>query len=71
MRAAFFSWDASLKRGDPCIIGSLARLTPLSSTLVLVLFGGRTLTWVSALAILLIVGWTIIGSLDLFRTKER
>ena len=68
--AAFFAWDASLKRGDPRIIGSLAYLTPLTSTLVLVVLGGRSLTWVSALAMLLIVGGAVIGSLDLIRTKE-
>jgi drug/metabolite transporter (DMT)-like permease len=68
--AAFFTWDASLKRGDPRIIGSLAYLTPLTSTVVLVALGGRALTWVSALAMLLIVGGAIIGSLDLLRAKE-
>jgi drug/metabolite transporter (DMT)-like permease len=68
--AAFFTWDASLKRGDPRIIGSLAYLTPLTSTLVLVALGGRSLTWVSGIAMLLIVGGAIIGSLDLFRTRK-
>ena len=32
MGAAFFLWDAALKRGDPRTIGSLAYLTPLLST---------------------------------------
>ncbi len=68
--AAFFAWDASLKRGDPRIIGSLAYLTPLTSTIVLVLLGGRSLTWVSALAMLLIVGGALIGSMELLRSKE-
>jgi len=67
MGAAFFTWDAALKRGDPRVIGSLAYLTPLTSTLVLILLGGRNLTWVSALAMFLIVSGAIIGSLDLFR----
>jgi drug/metabolite transporter (DMT)-like permease len=67
---AFFTWDASLKRGDPRIIGSLAYLTPLTSTVVLVALGGQSLTWVSALAMLLIVGGAIIGSLDLFCSQE-
>ena len=39
MGAAFFTWDAALKRGDPRVIGSLAYLTPLTSTMVLVLLG--------------------------------
>ena len=39
--AAFYLWDAALKNGDPRIIGSLAYLTPLGSTLLLV--GGAAL----------------------------
>jgi drug/metabolite transporter (DMT)-like permease len=66
MGAAFFTWDAALKRGDPRIIGSLAYLTPLTSTLVLVVLGGRSLTWISGTAMLLIIGGAVIGSLDLF-----
>jgi drug/metabolite transporter (DMT)-like permease len=70
MGLAFFTWDAALKRGDPRIIGSLAYLTPLTSTLILVLLGGRSLTWVSALAMLLIVAGAMIGSLDIIRLKS-
>jgi drug/metabolite transporter (DMT)-like permease len=65
--AAFFTWDAALKRGDPRVIGSLAYITPLSSTLVLVLVGGKPFTWVSALAMFLIVVGALVGSLDLIR----
>ena len=68
--AAFFTWDAALKRGDPRIIGSLAYITPLSSTLVLVLVGGRTFTWISALAMSLIVAGAVVGSLDLIRKQD-
>jgi len=70
MGLAFFTWDAALKRGDPRIIGSLAYLTPLTSTLVLILLGGRRLTTVSALAMILIVVGAAIGSLDLFRGRQ-
>lgn len=65
MGLAFFTWDAALKRGDPRIIGSLAYLTPLTSTAVLVIFGGRSLSWVSAAAMILIVGGAVLGSLNL------
>jgi drug/metabolite transporter (DMT)-like permease len=65
--AAFFTWDAALKRGDPRIIGSLAYLTPLTSTLVLVMVGGKDFSWVSALAMLLIIAGALLGSLDLLR----
>jgi drug/metabolite transporter (DMT)-like permease len=69
MGAAFFTWDAALKRGDPRIIGSLAYLTPLTSTLVLVFLGGRSLTWISGTAMLLIIGGAVIGSLDLLSPR--
>lgn len=62
MGAAFFSWDAALKRGDPRVIGSLAYLTPLLSTLNLVLFASQSLTWVSILAMSLIILGALVGS---------
>ena len=59
--AAFFLWDAALKRGDPRRIGILSYLTPLASTLLLVATTGRPLTaWIAAAAIL-IVGAAIAG----------
>lgn len=59
--AAFFLWDAALKRGDPRRIGILSYLTPLASTLLLALTTGRALTsWIAAAAIL-IVGAAVIG----------
>jgi drug/metabolite transporter (DMT)-like permease len=67
--AAFFTWDAALKRGDPRVIGSLAYLTPLTSTLILVLVGGKPFTWVSALAMALIVCGAALGSLDLLKRQ--
>ena len=67
--AAFFTWDAALKRGDSRIIGSLAYLTPLSSTLLLVFLGGRSFNWISAVAMILIIAGAITGSLDLLRPR--
>lgn len=59
--AAFFLWDAALKRSDPRRIGILSYLTPLASTLLLAATTGRPLTvWVAAAA-LLIVGAAAIG----------
>ena len=71
MGIAFFTWDAALKRGDPRIIGSLTYITPFCSTLVLVLLGGRSLSWVAGVAILLIVGGAVVGSWDTIRVKDR
>lgn len=64
MGAAFFFWDAALKRGDPRVIGSLAYLTPLLSTVNLVIFAGQRLTLVSFLAMCFIIAGAVIGSVN-------
>lgn len=71
MGLAFFTWDMALKRGDSRVIGSMAYLTPLISTLNLVLLARRPFTWVSAIAMLLIFGGAITGSLDLILKQDR
>jgi drug/metabolite transporter (DMT)-like permease len=60
---AFYCWDAALKRGDPRILGSLAYLTPMLSTLNLLIFAGKTLSWITISAMLLIVGGAVLGSM--------
>jgi drug/metabolite transporter (DMT)-like permease len=67
MGAAFYTWDAALKRGDPRVIGALAYLTPLLSTLNLVLFGGKHLSGIAIAAMGLIVLGAVTGSWDLFK----
>ena len=69
MGGAFYLWDAALKQGDPRIIGSLAYLTPLLSTLLLIVLGGRELSSSSAIAMVLIIAGAAIGSGELFRQK--
>ncbi len=71
MGAAFYAWDAALKRGDPRVIGSLAYLTPLSSTLILVAIGGWPFTWTAVAAMALIVSGAVVGSLDLMRARSQ
>ncbi len=71
MGGAFYLWDAALKRGDPRVIGSLSYLTPLLSTLGLVVAGGKPLGIVAALAMALIVAGAVIGSLGSLRTGAR
>ncbi len=61
--AAFYCWDAALKRGDPRVIGSLAYLTPLLSSLNLILFAGKPLSLNSIAAMILIIGGAILGSI--------
>ena len=71
MGAAFYAWDASLKRGDPRVIGSLAYLTPLLSTFNLVFFGGRRFTGLTAAALVLIVGGALLGSSGSLGDKKK
>lgn len=62
MGTAFYLWDRALKTGDPRVIGSLAYLTPLLSTLLLVWAGGAGLSAVSLLAMAFIVGGAALGT---------
>ena len=62
MGAAFYLWDSALKRGDPRVIGNLAYLTPLLSTLVLVAAGGGSLTLTSLAAMALILAGAWLGA---------
>ena len=60
--AAFYLWDAALKRGDARQIGVLSFLTPLLSTLLLLLVRREAPGWPVALATVMIVGAAVIGS---------
>jgi drug/metabolite transporter (DMT)-like permease len=60
--AAFFLWDKALKLGDPRQIGILSYITPLASTLLLMLVTGRPFSWSIALAAVLIIGAAIAGT---------
>lgn len=60
--AAFFLWDKALKLGDARHIGILSYLTPLCSTVLLMLVTGRALSWPIALAATLIIGAALVGT---------
>jgi drug/metabolite transporter (DMT)-like permease len=60
--AAFYLWDRALQEGDPRVIGTMAYLTPLLSTLLLTLVGGGQLGPVSLAAMSLIVGGAVVGA---------
>ena len=62
MGAAFYLWDRALKAGDPRVVGTLAYLTPLFSTLMVATFGGGRFGWTSGAAMALIVGGAALGS---------
>ena len=59
---AFFLWDAALKRGDARQIGVLSFLTPLLSTLTLLLVRGETPRTTIGLAALMIVGAAVMAT---------
>jgi drug/metabolite transporter (DMT)-like permease len=59
---AFFLWDAALKRGDARQIGVLSFLTPLLSTLTLLLVRGETPSLAVGLAALMIVGAAVLAT---------
>jgi drug/metabolite transporter (DMT)-like permease len=60
---SFFLWDAALKRGDARQIGVLSFLTPLLSTVVLLLVQGERPTLSVALAAVMIVTAAVIATL--------
>ncbi|BDG09809.1 DMT family transporter [Anaeromyxobacter paludicola] len=62
MGAAFYLWDRALKGGDPRVIGTLAYLTPLLSTVLLTAFGAGRLGGPALLAMGLIVGGAVVGT---------
>ncbi|HSW15668.1 MAG TPA: EamA family transporter, partial [Ramlibacter sp.] len=59
--AAFFLWDAALKKGDARQIGILSYITPLASTVLLLLVSGRPLSANIALAATMIIGAAVVG----------
>ncbi len=60
--AAFFLWDKALKLGDARQIGILSYITPLASTVLLLLVSGRPLTPGIALAAAMIIGAAVVGT---------
>lgn len=60
--AAFFLWDAALKRGDARHIGLLSFLTPLLSTLLLLAMRGERPSATVGIAAAMIVGGAVLGT---------
>jgi len=60
--AAFFLWDAALKRGDARHIGLLSFLTPLLSTLLLLAVRGERPSATVGIAAAMIVGGALLGT---------
>jgi drug/metabolite transporter (DMT)-like permease len=60
--AAFFLWDAGMKRGDPRLLGTLAYAVPVASTLLLVAGGEGALDWRVAAAAALVAGGGLLAA---------
>jgi len=71
MGAAFYFWNGALKHGDPRIIGSLAYLTPLFSTLLLTTVTSGRLTIYTGFAMVLIIGGAWVSSLQSGSKKKQ
>lgn len=68
---AFFVWDYGVKKGDIKFIGALSYLTPLLSTLLLVFFGRAVPHESIWIACGLIMGGSLISSMEFLRFKTR
>jgi drug/metabolite transporter (DMT)-like permease len=67
---AFYAWDKSLATGDPRVIGALSYLTPVLSTLGLVVFAEQSMSVGTGVAMLLIIGGASSGLLDFLPSKD-
>jgi len=66
---AFYTWDLALKKGDARLIGALSYLTPVLSTLGLVIFSQEELQGPTLMAMIFIVGGASTGLLDFLPQK--
>jgi drug/metabolite transporter (DMT)-like permease len=64
--AAFFVWDYGIKHGDIQVLGAGSYLSPLLSTLFLILAGYGKFEWVIGAAAFLITIGALVASKDLF-----
>ena len=67
---AFYSWDLAMKWGDPRVIGALAYMTPVLSTLGLIFLAGQILLPTTFIAMILIISGASAGLLDFFHSKR-
>jgi drug/metabolite transporter (DMT)-like permease len=67
---AFYCWDLALSKGDTRLLGALAYLTPVLSTLGLVLFTGAELAETTLIAMVLIIGGASSGLIDFIPKRK-
>lgn len=66
---SFYAWDLAISKGDTRVIGALSYLTPVLSTLGLILFAGQSLTFFTTISMILIIGGASSGLLDFLPSK--
>ena len=65
---AFFTWDYGVKHGNIKVLGLLSYLSPLLSTILLIVCGLAESIWFVWLGCLLIVGGALLGVLNFFKS---
>lgn len=68
---AFFVWDIGVKKGDIQLLGTSSYAAPLLSTLILVVAGVATATWVLALSAFLITAGAYIAARASLPSKQK
>ena len=68
---AFYVWDIGVKQGDIQVLGAASYLTPLLSTLVLILTGYAAYTHLVLIACLLITAGAIVAAKDLLFARRQ
>ncbi|MGE3610090.1 MAG: DMT family transporter [Bacteriovoracaceae bacterium] len=66
---AFYCWELALQKGDTKLLGALAYLTPVLSSLGLIFFVGEPLSFTTGVAMVLIIGGASSGLLDFLPSK--
>jgi drug/metabolite transporter (DMT)-like permease len=67
---AFYVWDYGTKHGQIQVLGAMAYLAPLLSTLLLILFGQAEATWVVAIACAFIMAGAFLAGHELLRPTQ-
>lgn len=67
MGLSFYCWDAAVKKGDPRVIATISYLTPLLSTLLLIVFSDSQFNQRVLIAMLLIVFGALVAN---FKTRR-
>ncbi len=68
--AAFYLWDIAVKRGDIRALGALSYLTPILSTLALIVVGYAQASRALLLATALVVAGAVLAARDLWGGKK-